>query len=65
MSYPARAEGLVNMIKIIQNSEKSPGDEDAYCHLDFSERPPANVGMKNSYDNNNSYSNEKWQWYQL
>ena len=35
------------VIKISQNSEKSPGDnEETYCHLNSSEKPTSNTGEK-------------------
>ena len=35
-----------SIIKIDQNSEKSPRDEDICCHFNFSEKPSANPSVK-------------------
>ena len=35
-------------VEIGQNTEKSPEDEETFCHSKSGEKPPANTGMKNS-----------------
>ena len=47
--------------------------QEAFCHSDSYERSPANVGVKNSNEHNNNYSNplgimqeiETWPYYQM
>ena len=36
-----------NIVEIGQNTEASPGDLGACCHLDYSERSSANGSVKN------------------
>ena len=37
-----------SIIKIAQNAEESPGDEETCCHSNSGEKPSANAGVKNS-----------------